>query len=611
MKEFRKDIQGLRALAVMSVVLYHFNNGYLSGGFAGVDVFFVISGFLMTSIIIKGAMANNFSILKFYISRAKRIAPSLCIVVLALLIFGYLFIEPLTYKEIGGHSYSSLLFYSNYIYFGESGYFDQSSKEKFLLHTWSLSVEWQFYILYPIMILAAYRYLPVRFFRLSIASLFIISFIFSAIITKSNPDYSYFMITTRAWEMLLGGLVCLYPLSLGAKPRKAIEVIGIILVIASFFIFNDITMWPGLAATIPTFGAALIISSNTKKSLLSNGALQFIGKISYSLYLVHWVVLVAFKKMYIPESFPIYFLSIFAISISLYYFVERRRNFGYASLAIYVLTVYISHIVSLNGINSRLDDAKEFMVDAKTYRAQNEGHDGLANSPKPLYFNSDEKNFEYILIGSSHARHFYHYISTAGKKVVSLALDGCDSTSNYFSRSSTDSCLKRYQLTIDFINAHPGKKIIWATVWNEPKNKRDASFDDSEININAKWNLEISSFIKDIVNSKSTLYLIGDTPGSKKLMFECLAKNSLPINRLLNSANCDTSEPKENKAINPTLESIAKKYSKVYFIDPREALCYGNSCNVIINGKPVYTDYGHLSKTGSTLVGEYIFSKMH
>ncbi|EKK5242258.1 acyltransferase, partial [Cronobacter sakazakii] len=176
MREIRKDIQGLRALAVLSVVLYHFNSNYAPSGFAGVDVYFVISGFLMTSIIYKGLSNNTFDLMHFYISRAKRIAPALCVVVLILLVFGFIFIEPMTLQQVGKHSLSSMLFYSNYTYFNESGYFDQSSREKFLLHTWSLSVEWQFYIIYPVLIVAFKKLLPSKDFRVAILTLMIVSF---------------------------------------------------------------------------------------------------------------------------------------------------------------------------------------------------------------------------------------------------------------------------------------------------------------------------------------------------------------------------------------------------------------------------------------------------
>lgn len=134
-KNFRKDINGLRAIAVLSVLVFHFSPSFLPGGFAGVDVFFVISGFLMTSIIFRGVENNDFSIFKFLIARCKRIVPALVAVVVILLIVGYLIFEPLTYQIIGKHSFSSLLFISNFTYFFESGYFDADSKSKFLLHT--------------------------------------------------------------------------------------------------------------------------------------------------------------------------------------------------------------------------------------------------------------------------------------------------------------------------------------------------------------------------------------------------------------------------------------------------------------------------------------------
>lgn len=610
MKEIRKDIQGLRALAVMSVVLYHYDSHYLPSGFAGVDVFFVISGFLMTSIIFKGLLNHNFSALKFYLARAKRISPALCAVVLILLLFGYVFIEPLTYKEIGDHSLSSLLFYSNYTYLGESGYFDQSSKEKFLLHTWSLSVEWQFYIVYPIIMMLLKKTIHENYFRKSIVSLFVASLISSFYLTRHNPDYSYFMIVTRAWEMLLGGVVCLYPSVMNTKARRATEITGIMLVLASFIAFDESTPWPGISALVPTIGAALVIYSNVRRSILSNPIIQFIGMISYSMYLVHWVILVSLKKSYIHNSLLSYLIITFAIAIALFYLVERRRDFSYKSAIIYTIAIISSYLVSINGVSSRLNDVKEFQVDAATYRAENEGHAGVSNSKSVIYFNASEKNFDYILIGSSHARHYYEYIIKSGKKVASLALDGCDSTKNYYySRLSPALCAARYKQTVEFINSHPGKKIIWASVWNKPENKRDADLVDSQISSEERWKHEISFFMEDIKGSNSDVYLIGDTPGAKKLMFECLAKNSLPIYALFNSAGCEEFEKKEPKPINSALISSARSNDRVHFIDSRNSLCDENKCNVIINKKPVYTDYGHLSKEGSKIVGEYIFSE--
>lgn len=610
MREIRKDIQGLRALAVLSVVLYHFNSNYAPSGFAGVDVFFVISGFLMTSIIYKGLSNNTFDLMHFYISRAKRIAPALCVVVLILLAFGFIFIEPMTLQQVGKHSLSSMLFYSNYTYFNESGYFDQSSREKFLLHTWSLSVEWQFYIIYPVLIVAFKKLLPSKDFRVAILTLMIVSFLICLYIKDKNPSYAYFMIATRAWEMMLGGVVFLYPLSYSERNGRTIEISGLVMVIISFFAFDESTAWPGISSLVPTLGAALVISANVKRSILSANIFQFIGKISYSMYLVHWVILVAIKKMYFKDSIYVYLPIVLVSSVILYIFIERRRNFGWLHFIAYCAVIIASYYTSLSGANWRIENAKEFMVDSATYRLDNEGHNGVSNSRNPIYFNSNEGDFDYILIGSSHARHYYHYIENSKHKVASLALDGCDSTKNYYSKSVGDICEKRYSTIIEFIKKHLGKKIIWATVWNEPTNQRNNSIADNSIDANKKWQSEITEFLNDIKDTKSQLYLIGDTPGSKKIMFECLAKNALPINRLLNTAGCEKVNPKVEKPINETLISLSKKNDNVHFIDASMALCHGNECNVILDGSPVYTDYSHLSKAGSDVVGEYIFNKI-
>ena len=142
---FRYDINGLRAIAIIAVILFHFNPAWVPGGFSGVDVFFVISGFLMTGIIFRGLENNNFSLFEYYASRANRIIPALAVLCMILLVFGWFYLIPSDYKALGKHVERSMLFISNFAYLKETGYFDSSSYEKWLLHTWSLSVEWQFY----------------------------------------------------------------------------------------------------------------------------------------------------------------------------------------------------------------------------------------------------------------------------------------------------------------------------------------------------------------------------------------------------------------------------------------------------------------------------------
>src|SRR5574343_1237514 len=159
---FRPDINGLRAWAVMAVILFHFDIPGFSGGFVGVDVFFVISGYLMTAIVIKGLELGRFSLIDFYAARIRRILPALLVLCMVLLGIGYFVLPPLDYTQLAGHTLSALGFYSNFRFWSEVGYFDVASHQKLLLHTWSLSVEWQFYVLLPIVLATVWRLWPVR-----------------------------------------------------------------------------------------------------------------------------------------------------------------------------------------------------------------------------------------------------------------------------------------------------------------------------------------------------------------------------------------------------------------------------------------------------------------
>jgi peptidoglycan/LPS O-acetylase OafA/YrhL len=211
--QFRKDINGLRAIAVIAVVLYHFNASWMPGGFAGVDVFFVISGFLMTGIIFKGLEQKSFSILKFYVARANRIVPALAVLCLALLVFGWLYLTPLDYRALGKHVGSSMGFLSNFTYWLEAGYFDAASNEKWLLHTWSLSAEWQFYIIYPLILVAMRKFMSVNVMKKTVLLGTVLGFMLCVIITYEWPNSAYYLLHTRAWEMMMGGVAYLYPIA--------------------------------------------------------------------------------------------------------------------------------------------------------------------------------------------------------------------------------------------------------------------------------------------------------------------------------------------------------------------------------------------------------------
>lgn len=299
---FRKDINGLRAIAVIAVVLFHFNPSWMTGGFAGVDVFFVISGFLMTGIIVRGIEKNDFSILKFYVARANRIIPALAALCLVLLLFGWFYLTPLDYRVLGKHVAGSIGFLSNVVYWRESGYFDAASLEKWLLHTWSLSVEWQFYIIYPIILLGIRKVFSAQAIKPAVLVLTIIGFALCVVATYKWPTAAYYLLPARVWEMTIGGVAYLYPIKANDRQRKMLETVGVVFIVGAYFLVSSETPWPGYLALFPVLGSFFIILAQRNNSLITgNFIFQKIGLWSYSIYLWHWPLVVAINYFEISK----------------------------------------------------------------------------------------------------------------------------------------------------------------------------------------------------------------------------------------------------------------------------------------------------------------------
>lgn len=294
---FRGDINGLRAWAVLAVILYHFGVPGFGGGFVGVDVFFVISGFLMTGIVVGSLERGKFSLLAFYLARARRILPALIVLCAVLLALGWWVLLPVDYKALGTHAVFSLAFLSNIKFWHEAGYFDAASHEKWLLHTWSLAVEWQFYLLLPLVLLAVWKWRPGRRPVIVVMAVgLLISLALSVVATPLRPTAAFYLLPTRAWEMLAGGLVYLLAnrLALTARQRTALEAVGIALVIGSIVGFDTSSPWPGWRALVPALGTVgVLLAARTVSGWTGNPVAQWLGTRSYSLYLWHWPIVVA------------------------------------------------------------------------------------------------------------------------------------------------------------------------------------------------------------------------------------------------------------------------------------------------------------------------------
>lgn len=294
---FRKDINGLRAWAVVAVVLFHFGVPGFAGGFVGVDVFFVISGFLMTQIIFKGLEGGSFSVWSFYLARAKRIVPALLVLCAVLLLAGWFVLPAPDYRPLGTHALTSVLFASNIQYWREAGYFDTTSHDKWLLHTWSLSVEWQFYLVLPLLLVLVWRFWPGRrHASLLLAFALLASLLLSIWVTDRKPEAAFFLLPTRAWEMLAGGLIALSRGGASTSPpwfRRTLEGLGFALIAFSIATANPLA-WPGAHAATPVLGTVLVLLAGSQTSVLTAPTvLQRLGDWSYSIYLWHWPVAVA------------------------------------------------------------------------------------------------------------------------------------------------------------------------------------------------------------------------------------------------------------------------------------------------------------------------------
>lgn len=301
---YRPDVDGLRAVAVIAVVLYHADLR-CPGGFVGVDVFFVISGFLITSLIWRDLETGKFTFANFWERRARRIIPPLAVMILAAFVAGWFLLLPDDFINLGRAAAAQAVFSANIHYWLDTGYFSGIAKEKPLLHTWSLAVEEQFYLIVPFVFWAAFRF---KFFksRAGVLSLLGVGFAASLAISiygvSNFPESTFYLLHTRAWELLTGSIIAFIPvLPVRRGIREFISLAGILLIIIPVFGYTSATPFPGLAALPPCVGTALIIWSNNKQtitgSLLSMRPVVYVGLISYSLYLYHWVFFAYSKYM--------------------------------------------------------------------------------------------------------------------------------------------------------------------------------------------------------------------------------------------------------------------------------------------------------------------------
>tara|TARA_Y100000590_G_scaffold19021_1_gene22535 strand:+ start:1650 stop:3617 length:1968 start_codon:yes stop_codon:yes gene_type:complete len=425
-KNYRPEIDGLRSIAVLSVVLYHaqisiFNIQPFKGGFIGVDIFFVISGYLITSIILRELIdKGNFSFKSFYQRRVRRILPALLFVMLVSIPFSWIYIYPLDLIEYSESILYSLGFGSNF-YFHYSGleYGSPESLLKPFLHTWSLSVEEQYYVLFPIILFTVFRY-----FRKGLFYFLLLSFIISLMLadwgSKNYPSATFYFLHARIWELICGSLIAYFEIKLGKRSENKIlcnilPVLGLFLIFFSIFYFDNKIFHPSFITLIPVIGVALILwftsADDVVKKILSNKILVGIGLISYSLYLWHYPIFSFCKNLEIlfNNNFGKLILIIiaFILSIFSYYFIEqparRTKSFKvvFSTLVIsgFIIIVYTVATIFNDGFLNRVKVKNYQENHTYTYLKQNGSVCFGRQSDNLCKFGSKEK--EIILLGDS------------------------------------------------------------------------------------------------------------------------------------------------------------------------------------------------------------------
>lgn len=380
--KYRPDIDGLRALAVIAVVAYHAFPGLIRGGFIGVDIFFVISGFLISTIIVESLRVERFSFLNFYARRVNRIFPALILVLIASISYGWFVLLPIEYSLLGKHVAGGAGFISNFQFWGESGYFESASETKTLLHLWSLGIEEQFYIVWPLILWACWR-LKLNLVTM-LAALWIASFTLNINGVRVDAVATFFSPQTRFWELLTGascafvvlqqspaaqaikdrvggflyGLVFSKPYDpKGNSLRNFSSWLGVLLIVTGFSVITSDHRFPGARALMPALGAALLILAGPQawlnRKVFSSRALVFVGLISFPLYLWHWPIL-SFLHIYDGESSL--YLRIAAVFVSFvlawltYRFIERPLRGSFDANAKAIVLICVMAIVAGAGL---------------------------------------------------------------------------------------------------------------------------------------------------------------------------------------------------------------------------------------------------------------------
>jgi len=639
---YRSDIDGLRTIAVFLVILNHVGFTFITGGFVGVDVFFVISGFLITSIIYPKLKDKTFNFAWFLSRRVKRLMPVLFFIVFCTIILFSFVMLPSDLVKFYRSVIWVILYAGNFFFWREyGGYFDGGSQEAPLLHTWSLAVEEQYYFIWPIMLAIMVRYIGAKLTIWLTIAMCIIATIFSQWGTEVTIGAAYYLLPTRFFELLVGSCLALSWQYL-AKPsaifQHLLSIIGLLMIVLSSLILTEHHSFPGYNALYPVIGTALIIyaRSGVINKFLTTKLMTYTGNISYSLYLWHWplIALVSYTSTELTLTIQLAIILItYLLSMLSYRYIEepfrhmKLPSFKQVALKLYclpaaLLIFTVSVGVYNNGFVDRFSPEivhQETAVNSFASESRQQCHSALRNSnvlPDPQCTFGDSQATEspkLFILGDSHANHIVPFLEALA---IDAQLTGQDYTldrclplfdlgwgSNLY---KANKCKDRNTLASEHIKNNSFDYVVLAASWPEIATRR--IFTDQRIESNdEKRKLLTEQFdytLGLIVNSGATPIIIEDIPTLGGLSPKCTIKKSI----YNDSLNCQTNK-NSNHLISNLVQNIRSKYPQLIVLRPQDIICTGKICKMDVDNTPIYRDEDHLNEVGAKLLGEkYILS---
>lgn len=624
----RNDINFLRALAVTLVVLYHFEIKYFNLGFIGVDIFFVISGFLMNKIIIEKINSNTFSLKSFYIARAVRIFPALFAMCITIYILSWFFLYQKEFLMLSSHILASLNFFSNFTYWSESGYFDEASKAKILLHTWSLSLEWQFYLLYPILIFFLYKS-NIHKKRLLIFSiiLFILSLSLPFIVLKNYPIANFYLLPSRLWEFLAGAIIYLLPQP-NRKYKKIIFSTGIFLLFFSLSIEINM-LWPNYITVLTVLGVALIILSNTNYNTYQLKVFKTIGLASYSIYLWHWPIFYFCSKFETSNTTILGILTSLLFGIISYIIIEKhftnilKKMNNRKLFIIWFFTIGITSYIAYWGKLMLLPQSPK---QSKVQKILEIDYSDTFRRDECLIFPGENfRKCEYgtgqlsfLVVGDSHSNAMLLAINNAleNNKVISWAIARCSPISNL--KNSEDplykcgELLKRVQLEVSQYPNEIPLMIISAlnlpyhghSINDVNKNRPSYFISKPHSSYTTEYYNEITqNYVNKICefSKDRKVYLMRPTPEFPYNVPSKLADHI--IDRKNYELSMDLKTYWERNLYSWQAQDLALKRCKnIEILNLNHLLCDDKKCFASKDFLPLYSDNYHISKYGADLV---------